>query len=133
MWACSRAGRGSIQWAELVFFFAAGLYFGALYIARGFGIVAGVHACYDLAVLVVIPGQLADGLAFRIHRSGYTSPLWHLARPNRLWRSWRPIGGACSSERMRTKQTKAGLHLPDHRDSDADGPGGFDFGAGRRR
>ena len=49
-------GPDSIQWAELIFFFAAGLYFGALYIARGFGIVAGVHALYDLAVLVVIPG-----------------------------------------------------------------------------
>lgn len=49
-------GPNSIQWAELIFFFAAGLYFGALYIARGFGIVAGVHALYDLAVLVVIPG-----------------------------------------------------------------------------
>jgi membrane protease YdiL (CAAX protease family) len=49
-------GPSSIQWPELVFFFAAGLYFGALYIVRGFGIVIGVHALYDLAVLVILPG-----------------------------------------------------------------------------
>lgn len=49
-------GPSSIQWPELVFYFAAGLYFGALYIVRGFGIVIGVHALYDLAVLVILPG-----------------------------------------------------------------------------
>ncbi len=48
-------GPSSIQWAELIFFFAAGLYFGFLYIVRGFGIVIGVHALYDLAVLVILP------------------------------------------------------------------------------
>lgn len=48
-------GPNSIQWAELIFFFAAGLYFGALYMARGLGIVIGVHALYDLAVLVILP------------------------------------------------------------------------------
>jgi len=49
-------GPTSIQWPQLIFFFAAGLYFGSLYIARGFGIAAGVHALYDIAVLVIIPG-----------------------------------------------------------------------------
>lgn len=48
-------GERSVQWAELVFYFAAGLYFGSLYMARGFGIVIGVHALYDLAVLVILP------------------------------------------------------------------------------
>jgi membrane protease YdiL (CAAX protease family) len=52
----SSTGPQSVQWPELIFFFAAGLYFGALYMARGFGIVIGVHALYDLAVLVILPG-----------------------------------------------------------------------------
>lgn len=51
----SRGGPTSVQWPELIFFFAAGVYFGALYIVRGFGIVIGVHALYDLAVLVILP------------------------------------------------------------------------------
>lgn len=36
----------------LAFYFAAGLYFGALYVFRGFGIVVAVHALYDLVVLL---------------------------------------------------------------------------------
>ena len=37
--------------AEALFFFLAGLYFGAVYVVRGFGIVVGVHAFYDVIVV----------------------------------------------------------------------------------
>ncbi|RMD65871.1 MAG: CPBP family intramembrane metalloprotease [Planctomycetota bacterium] len=37
----------------LGFYFAAGLYFGALYAWRGFGIVVGAHALYDIAALLL--------------------------------------------------------------------------------
>jgi len=37
----------------LGFYFAAGLYFGALYAWRGFGIVVGAHALYDVAALLL--------------------------------------------------------------------------------
>ena len=42
---------------RLTFFFAAGLYFGLIYMFRGFGIVVGVHAVYD--IITVLP-RLAD-------------------------------------------------------------------------
>jgi hypothetical protein len=38
---------GSVSWQRLIFFFLAGLYFGGVYAARGFGIVVAVHAFYD--------------------------------------------------------------------------------------
>ena len=38
-----------------VYYFAAGLYFGGLYLLRGMGIVVGAHAAFDLAVLLM-PG-----------------------------------------------------------------------------
>jgi hypothetical protein len=36
-------------------YFVAGCYFGFLYLNRGFGIAVGVHALYDILVLVVLP------------------------------------------------------------------------------
>ncbi len=42
---------GKYDWPRLVFFMIAGLYFGGLYLIRGFGIAVGAHAAYDLAVL----------------------------------------------------------------------------------
>jgi len=39
---------GSISAQKVTFYFAAGLYFGAIYVARGFGIVVAVHALYDI-------------------------------------------------------------------------------------
>jgi len=36
------------------FYFVAGLYFGGLYLLRGFGIVVGAHALYDTMVLLVL-------------------------------------------------------------------------------
>lgn len=43
----------SIQWAVFIFQFLAGLYFGAIYVWRGFGIVVAVHALYDVVALVL--------------------------------------------------------------------------------
>lgn len=39
--------------ANLIFFLLAGLYFGGLYVYRGFGIVVATHAIYDLVVLAL--------------------------------------------------------------------------------
>jgi membrane protease YdiL (CAAX protease family) len=38
----------------LVFYFGAGLYFGTVYLLRGFGIVVAVHMLYDILALVVM-------------------------------------------------------------------------------
>lgn len=43
---------GGIDWARMMFFVLAGLYFGMVYALRGFGIVVAVHALYDMAVLL---------------------------------------------------------------------------------
>ena len=43
---------GHIDWGLAVFYFAAGVYFGVVYLARGLGIVVGVHALYDVVVLM---------------------------------------------------------------------------------
>lgn len=39
---------GSISWSRATFFVLAGLYFGLVYVLRGFGIVVAVHALYDI-------------------------------------------------------------------------------------
>jgi len=39
-----------------IFYTLAGVYFGVLFLTRGFGIAVGAHLCYDLLVLVVMPG-----------------------------------------------------------------------------
>jgi len=44
------AGAG-VDWARLLFFFLAGVYFGVIYLWRGFGIVVATHALYDVVVL----------------------------------------------------------------------------------
>lgn len=43
---------GGVRWADAAFYVFAGLYFGLVYVWRGFGVVVGVHVLYDLAVLV---------------------------------------------------------------------------------
>lgn len=45
---------GGIDPARLAIFVLAGLYFGTIFVLRGFGIVVAVHALYDLAVLVLL-------------------------------------------------------------------------------
>lgn len=37
------------------FYFICGLYFGALFVIRGFGIAVGTHAAYDILVIVILP------------------------------------------------------------------------------
>ncbi|MEE8155851.1 MAG: CPBP family intramembrane glutamic endopeptidase [Phycisphaerales bacterium] len=38
-----------------MFYFVAGLYFGGVYVIRGFGIVVGVHAIYDIIMVSMLP------------------------------------------------------------------------------
>ncbi|MDX2146572.1 MAG: CPBP family intramembrane glutamic endopeptidase [Planctomycetota bacterium] len=51
------AFRGGLQVPMIAFYAFAGLYFAVLYLLRGFGIVVGTHAFYDVLVLVVIAGS----------------------------------------------------------------------------
>jgi hypothetical protein len=48
---------GGISMQKLMFFFIAGLYFGAVYVLRGFGIVVGVHALYDVITVSLLGAQ----------------------------------------------------------------------------
>ena len=41
-----------------VFYFLAGLYFGVVYLLRGFGIVVGVHAIYDIIMVSMLPQDI---------------------------------------------------------------------------
>lgn len=43
-----------------LFYTLAGVYFGLLFLTRGFGIAVGAHIMYDLLVLVVMPGIRGD-------------------------------------------------------------------------
>lgn len=45
---------GGLNWPNAAFFVFAGVYFGLVYVWRGFGVVVAVHALYDLAVLVFL-------------------------------------------------------------------------------
>lgn len=40
------------RWSDYIFRAAAGIYFGALFMARGFGVTAGCHAAYDIYYFV---------------------------------------------------------------------------------
>jgi membrane protease YdiL (CAAX protease family) len=44
---------GDFSMRAAVFYFMAGLYFGAVFVSRGFGIVVAVHALYDVATIVL--------------------------------------------------------------------------------
>ena len=46
---------GGISTQKAMFFFLAGLYFGAIYVARGFGIAVAVHAIYDILTVSLLP------------------------------------------------------------------------------
>lgn len=49
---------GSDLSARFAAYFAAGVFFGALYLGRGFGLVVATHALYDVAVLLLLtPGK----------------------------------------------------------------------------
>lgn len=45
-----RDGAGAIQWQVFASLFVAGLYFGGLFVVRGFGIAVAAHASYDIVV-----------------------------------------------------------------------------------
>ena len=47
-----QSGQPSNGWPELVPYFVAGLYFGGLYLMRGFGLVVAVHFVYDVVALL---------------------------------------------------------------------------------
>jgi hypothetical protein len=49
---------GELSGRRVVFYLVAGLYFGVIYVLRGFGIVVGAHALYDI-IAVLLPA--ADG------------------------------------------------------------------------
>lgn len=53
-----RDAAGTLDPSRVVFFLLAGLYFGILYVARGFGIVVATHAFYDVIIVCLLP---ADG------------------------------------------------------------------------
>jgi hypothetical protein len=48
------AQAASVRWTDAGFYIFAGLYFGLVYVWRGFGVVVAVHALYDLAVLLIL-------------------------------------------------------------------------------
>lgn len=43
------------EWTKFLFFMLSGVFLGAVYMMRGFGVVVGTHALYDILVLVVFP------------------------------------------------------------------------------
>ncbi|MFM7261995.1 MAG: CPBP family intramembrane glutamic endopeptidase [bacterium] len=46
---------GSVPATRVVFFLGGGLYFGLLYVQRGFGITAATHAIFDIVTALMIP------------------------------------------------------------------------------
>lgn len=46
-------GYEAFEWRSMVFRSAAGIYFGMLFIFRGFGITVGSHAAYDISILAL--------------------------------------------------------------------------------
>lgn len=49
------------EWPTFLFFIISGIYLGAVYSMRGFGIAVGTHALYDVIVLVVFPALTPPG------------------------------------------------------------------------
>ncbi len=45
---------GMLSWRRVGFYFLAGLYFGVVYVVRGFGIVVATHAFYDILVVSML-------------------------------------------------------------------------------
>ena len=46
---------GVVIWPDVVLYMVSGVFFGYLFLLRGFGIVVAVHAIYDIAVLLILP------------------------------------------------------------------------------
>lgn len=51
------AALARVKWGNVLFYTAAGVYFACIYLNRGFGVVVGTHAAYDLAVLVLLSSR----------------------------------------------------------------------------
>ena len=49
-----RDAAGTVSVRKIAFFFLAGLYFGGIYVLRGFGIVVAVHALYDIVTVLLL-------------------------------------------------------------------------------
>lgn len=47
------SGDNPFRWGPAAFYTGAGLYFAAVYVLRGFGVVAGTHAIYDVLVVIL--------------------------------------------------------------------------------
>lgn len=47
--------QGEILWGKAIALVVLGVYFGLVYALRGFGLAVGVHALYDVFVLVILP------------------------------------------------------------------------------
>jgi len=48
-------GPETFHWRTFAFRALAGIYFGALFLTRGFGVTAATHAAYDILVLLILP------------------------------------------------------------------------------
>ncbi len=48
------AASGGVSIRKVAFYFLAGLYFGGIYVLRGFGIVVAVHALYDIVTVLLL-------------------------------------------------------------------------------
>jgi len=48
------AAAARVKWGNFIFYAVAGVYFACIYLMRGFGVVVGTHAAYDVAVLVLL-------------------------------------------------------------------------------
>lgn len=46
---------GSVDWPQVMFLALSGLYFGVVFLGRGFGVVVAAHAVYDIVVLLLLP------------------------------------------------------------------------------
>jgi hypothetical protein len=54
-----RISGGGVNVGALLHYLLAGLYFAVLYLFRGFGIAAAVHAMFDILVLILLPAPVA--------------------------------------------------------------------------
>ena len=48
-------GPEAFRWRTFAFRGLAGIYFGVLFLTRGFGVTAATHAAYDILVLLILP------------------------------------------------------------------------------
>jgi len=53
------SGTESFEWESFLFRALAGIYFGLIFASRGFGLTAGAHASYDVAIVLLRAFPLA--------------------------------------------------------------------------